>query len=109
MVIRSFYVYWRGEIPMVEVKVDATKMKGEEKDIFMQLAAFLKEKSGGDVSNDSGKLVVKTEAVGVNKKYVKVLLKKFLHHKALKDNYRVIGGEEDALRINARKLFEEED
>jgi hypothetical protein len=94
---------------MVEVKVDATKMKGEEKGIYVQLADFLKEKSGGEVSNDNGKLVVKTDAIGVNKKYVKVLLKKFLHHKALKNTYRVIGGQEDALRINSRKLFEEED
>jgi hypothetical protein len=35
---------------MVEVKVDASKIKGEEKDITGQLAAFLKEKSGGEVS-----------------------------------------------------------
>ncbi|MCW4019231.1 MAG: 60S ribosomal protein L22 [Candidatus Bathyarchaeota archaeon] len=93
---------------MVEVKVDATKMKGEEKDMFPQLAAFLKDKTGGEVSNDGGKMTVMTEAVGVNKKYVKVLLKKFLHHKALKDSYRVIGGEEDALSINKRKVFEED-
>lgn len=94
---------------MVEVKVDATKIKGEQKDLFTQLSAFLKEKTGGEVSNDSGKMTVKTDALGVNKKYVKVLLKKFLHHKALKDNYRVIGGQEDALKISQRKIFEEED
>ena len=59
---------------MVEIKVDASKIKGEEKEIFGQLAAFLKEKSGGEVSNDGGKMVVKSEATGVDKKYVKVLL-----------------------------------
>jgi len=93
---------------MVEVKVDASKIKGEEKDITVQLAAFLKEKSGGEVSNDGGKMVVKSEAVGVNKKYVKVLLNKFLHHKALRDSYRVIAGEEDTLTINGRKGVEED-
>ena len=93
---------------MVEVKVDASKIKGEEKDVFTQLAAFLKEKTGGEVSSDVGKMTVKTEAVGVNKKYVKVLLNKFLHHKALKGNYRVIAGKEDTLTINERKDAEEE-
>ncbi|MCW4009227.1 MAG: 60S ribosomal protein L22 [Candidatus Bathyarchaeota archaeon] len=93
---------------MVEIKVDASKLKGEEKTIFAQLAAFLKEKSGGEVSNDGGKMVVKSEAVGVDKKYVKVLLNKFLHHKELKENFRVIAGEEDTLKINKRKGIEED-
>jgi hypothetical protein len=94
---------------MVEVKVDASKIKDEEKDVFTQLSAFLKEKTGGEVSSDGGKMTVKTEAVGVNKKYVKVLLNKFLHHKALKANYRVIAGEEDTLTVNERRGVEEED
>jgi hypothetical protein len=94
---------------MVEVKVDASKIKGEEKDITTQLATFLKEKTAGEVSNDGGKMVVKSEAVGVSKKYVKVLLNKFLHHKELKGNYRVIAGKEDSLTINERKGTEEEE
>ncbi len=93
---------------MVEVKVDASKIKGEEKDLLTQLAEFLKEKTGGEVSNDGGKMVVKTEAPDVNKKYVKVLLNKFLHHKELKANYRVIAGKEETLTINERKGVEEE-
>ncbi len=94
---------------MVEVKVDASKIKGEEKDILTQLTAFLKEKTGGEVSNDGGKMTVKTEAAGVNKKYVKVLLNKFLHHKKIKEYYRVIAGEEDTLDINERRGIEEEE
>ena len=93
---------------MVEIKVDASKIKGEEKDAILQLAAFLKEKTGGDVTNDGGKMTVKTESSGVNKKYVKVLLNKFLHHKELKINYRVIIGAEDTLTINERKIYEED-
>jgi hypothetical protein len=94
---------------MVEVKVDASKIKGEEKDLTTQLVAFLKEKTGGEVSVDGAKMTVNTDALGVNKKYVKVLLNKFLHHKTLKDNYRVIAGEEDTLNINERKGTEEEE
>jgi hypothetical protein len=93
---------------MVEVKVDASKLKSEGSDTIMNLAAFLKEKTGGEVTNDGGDLVVKTEAAGVNKKYVKVLLNKFLHHNEFKETYRVIAGEEDTLTINERKIYEEE-
>ena len=93
---------------MVEVKVDASKLKSEGSDTITNLAAFLKEKTGGEVTNDGGDLVVKTEAAGVNKKYVKVLLNKFLHHNEFKETYRVIAGEEDTLTINERKIYEEE-
>lgn len=89
---------------MVEIKIDASKIKDES----AQLAAFLKEKTAGDVTNDGGKMTLKTTAVGVNKKYVRVLLKKFLHHQELKETYRVIGGEEDTLAISERKVYEED-
>ena len=92
---------------MVEIKIDASKIKSEGSDTLVQLAAFLKEKTGGEVTNDSGDMVVKTEAAGVNKGYIKVLLNKFLHHKELKANYRVIAGEEGILTINERKVYEE--
>ena len=93
---------------MVEIKIDASKIKGEGADITQALVDYLKEKTAGDVANDGGKLTLKTEAAGVNRKYVRVLLKKFLHHKELKEYYRVIGGEEEALAINERKGIEED-
>lgn len=92
---------------MVEIKIDATKIKGEA-DSVSQLAAFLKDKTAGEVTNDGGKMTLKTAAEGVNKKYVRVLLKKFLHQKELKEDYRVIGGEEDTLAISERKVYEED-
>ncbi len=92
---------------MVEIKVDASKIKGEANAVS-QLVAFLKEKTAGDVTNDGGKMTLKTTAEGVNKKYVRVLLKKFLHHQELKETYRVIGGEEDTLAISERKIYEED-
>jgi len=93
---------------MVEVKIDASKLKSEGSDTLTALAAFLKDKTSGEVANDGGNMVVKTESAGVNKKYVKVLLNKFLHHNSLKETYRVIAGEENSLEINERKTYEEE-
>jgi hypothetical protein len=93
---------------MVEIKIDASKIKGEGSDVTQALVDYLKEKTAGEVAVDGGKLALKTEATGVNRKYVRVLLKKFLHHKELKEYYRVIGGEEDSLEINERRGIEED-
>ncbi len=93
---------------MVEIKVDASKIKGEGSDVIQALVDYLKEKTAGEVANDGGKLTVKSDAKGVSKKYVRVLLKKFLHHKEIKDIYRVIGGEEDTLVVKERKVYEED-
>jgi hypothetical protein len=93
---------------MVEIKVDASKMKSEGSDVVQELSAYLKEKTAGEVANEGGKMTLKTEAKGVSKKYVRVLLRKFLHHKELKDTYRVIGGEEDTLTIKERKIYDED-
>ena len=92
---------------MVEIKIDASKMKGEGSDVLEELAKFLQEKAAAEVKNDGGKLTLKTEAEGVSKKYVRVLLKKFLHRQELKEYYRVAGGEEDTLKISERRVYEE--
>jgi hypothetical protein len=54
-------------------------------------------------------VTVKGEGDAVTKKYVKVLLKKFLHKQELKETYRVIMAEDDVLKVKERRLYEEED
>jgi len=93
---------------MVEIRIDASKIKGEGSDVVKALADFLKEKTAGEVTNEGGKMTLKTESEGVNRKYVRVLLKKFLHQKELKGTYRVIGAEEETLAISERKVYEED-
>jgi beta-phosphoglucomutase-like phosphatase (HAD superfamily) len=93
---------------MSEVKIDASELKGEEKNIIKELADFLKEKTGAEVTTESEKLTVKGEGAAVSKKYLRVLLKKFLHKHELKDYFRVISDVEDTLKVKERKLPEEE-
>lgn len=93
---------------MAEIKINASELKGEGKDIVKSLADFLREKTSADVSTEAKTVTVKGEGDAVNKKYLRVLLKKFLHHNELKDTYRVIGGEEDALTIKERKIYEQD-
>jgi beta-phosphoglucomutase-like phosphatase (HAD superfamily) len=93
---------------MVEITVDASELKDEGKDVIQGLADFVKEKTGAEVTNESNKVTVKGEGVAVSKKYLRVLVKKFLHKQKLKEYFRVISGDEDTLKVKGRKLEEEE-
>jgi hypothetical protein len=93
---------------MVEMKVKASELKGEESKLIEKLADFLKEKTGGDVSIDAKTITVKGEGEALSKKYIRIIVKKFLHKHELSETFRVIG-DEDALKVKERKLYEEED
>jgi hypothetical protein len=93
---------------MVEMKIDASELKSEGKDVIKELADFLKEKTGAEVTTESKKVTIKGEGAAVSKKYLRVLVKKFLHKSELKDSFRVISDEEDTLKVKERKLYEEE-
>jgi hypothetical protein len=91
---------------MVELKVNASELKGEAK-IVEKLADFLKEKTGGEVSTEGKTVIVKGEGEALSKKYVRIIIKKFLHKHELSETFRVIGDEE-ALKVKERKLAEED-
>jgi hypothetical protein len=94
---------------MVEMKIDASEIKNEGKDIIKNLADFLKEKTNAEVTTEAEKVTVKGEGEAVSKKYLRVLVKKFLHKQELKEYYRVIADDEDTLKVKERKLYEEEE
>ncbi|HLE76051.1 MAG TPA: 60S ribosomal protein L22 [Candidatus Bathyarchaeia archaeon] len=93
---------------MVEMKIDASELKSEGKDVIKELADFLKEKTGAEVTTESKKVTVKGEGAAVSKKYLRVLVKKFLHKRELKESFRVISAAEDTLKVKERKIYEEE-
>ncbi|MCW3995750.1 MAG: 60S ribosomal protein L22 [Candidatus Bathyarchaeota archaeon] len=93
---------------MVEMKVDASELKGDESKLVEKLADFLKEKTGGDTTTEGKIITVKGEGEALSKKYVKVTVKKFLHKHELSESFRVIGEEENTLKVKERKLSEED-
>jgi hypothetical protein len=93
---------------MVEVKVNASELKGDEDKLIEKLSDFLKDKTGGDVSTDGKTVTVKGEGEALAKKYVRIIVKKFLHKHELSETFKVIGDEE-ALKIKERKVYEEDD
>jgi hypothetical protein len=92
----------------MEITVDASELKDEGKEVIQGLADFMKEKTGAEVTNESNKVTVKGEGAAVSKKYLRVLVKKYLHKKELKEYYRVISGDEGTLTVKERKLAEED-
>jgi hypothetical protein len=94
---------------MVEMKVNASELKSDEKNLIDKLADFLKEKTGGEVANQSEIVTVTGEGEALSKKYVRVTVKKFIHKHELSENFKVISDGENALKIKEIQVEEEED
>ncbi len=94
---------------MVELKVEASELKGDESKLFEKLTDYLKDKTGGEVTSEGHVVTIKGEGAAITKKYIRVTLKKFLHKHELSDNFRVISDDESTLKVKERKLAEEED
>ena len=93
---------------MSEIRIDISELKSEGSDLIKELAEFIKQKTGSEVETTTDEIIVKNEEENVKRRYLRVLLKKFLHKNELKDYFRVIGGKEETLIVKERKISEEE-
>jgi len=93
---------------MAEIKVDISELKGEGADTIKELAEFLKEKTKAEVGTTVNSINLKSKEKAMPKKYLRVLVRRFLHKNDLKDNYRVLGGEENSLKVKKKKKTEED-
>jgi len=93
---------------MSEIRIDIAELKSEGSDLIKELAEFIKQKTGSEVETTTDEIIVKNEEENVKRRYLRVLLKKFLHKNELKDYFRVIGGKEETLVVKERKISEEE-
>jgi hypothetical protein len=93
----------------MEIKVDASELKREKSNAIKDLADFLKEKTNAEVATEAEKVTVTGEGDAVTKKYVKVLLKKFLHKQELTETFRVIMDKDDTLKVKERRLYEDQE
>jgi hypothetical protein len=93
---------------MAETRINISELKSEGSDLIKELADFLKEKTKAEVETTVDAIIVKAEETTVSKKYLRVLLRKFLHRSELKDYFRVIGDEENTLMVKEKKTAKEE-
>ena len=91
---------------MVEIEVNIADLKGEGSDLINELAEFLGEKTEVEVETRTDEIVVIGEGKTVSKKYLRVILRRFLHQTDLKDFFRVISGGESGLIVKERKIQE---
>ena len=94
---------------MVEVKIDISELKSEGSDLIKELTAYLKERTNATVDAGVNDIIVKSEEASVSRTDLRLLLRKFLHKKELKEYFRVIGGKENALVVKGKKIEEEEE
>jgi hypothetical protein len=93
---------------MTETKINISELKSEGSDLIKELTIYLKEKTNAKIDARTAELVVKSEEATVSRTYLRVLLRKFLHKKDLKEYFRVIGGKENTLIVKGKKIPEEE-
>lgn len=94
---------------MVETKIDISDLKGEGSDVVKELSAFIEEKTKAKVEAGTTEITVKGEGEVISRTYLRVLLRKFLHRKELRDYYRIIGGKDNTLVVKEKKTAEEEE
>jgi hypothetical protein len=92
---------------MPDITIDASDLKEEGSKAIQALADFLKEKTSAEVTSEGKKITVKSEGEPVTKKYLRVLLKKFLHKRELREDFRIISDDENTLKIKEKKIYEE--
>jgi hypothetical protein len=93
---------------MTETRIDISDLKDEGGDLVKELTTYLKEKTKAKIETGTTELILKSEDPSVPRTYLRVLLKKFIHKKELKEHYRIISGKEDTLTIKGKKIPEEE-
>jgi hypothetical protein len=92
---------------MSETRINVSELKSEESALINELAEFIKEKTKAEVEITMDSIIVKGEGKNASRKYLRVLLRRFLHKKELRDYFRVIGEEEKALMVKKKKIEEE--
>jgi hypothetical protein len=94
---------------MPEMRIDISELKGEGSDLIKELVDFVKDKTKADVKTETSEIVVTGETEAVSKTYLRVLIRKFLHRKELKEFFRVLGCKENKLLVKELKVKEEEE
>ncbi len=92
---------------MADLTIDASDLKEEGSKAIQALVDFIKEKTNAEVTIEGKKIAIKGESEAVTKKYLRVLLKRFLHKRELRDDFRIISGDENTLRVKEKKIYEE--
>ena len=95
---------------MASTKIDIGELRDKYGEEIKKLNEFLEGKLKTKIDVVDREIILKPTEKGVvaSKDYLRVLLRKFLHKKELKEEFRIIAGKENTLVIKERKLVESE-
>lgn len=93
---------------MVETRINISELKSEGSGLIGELSEFLEKKTEAEVRTETNEMILEDKKETLSKPYVRLLLRKFLHKKDLKDYFRVIGDKENTLTIKEKKAASEE-
>jgi len=94
---------------MTETKIMVSELKMEDSDLVKELAKYIENKTNAKVETGVAEITVKGEDRTASRVYLRVLLRKFIHSKDLKEQFRVTGGKDNALIIKEKKVYVEEE
>jgi len=92
---------------MVEMRIDISELKSEGSDLIKELVELLEERIKVEVETATDEIILKSEEEAISRRYLRVLLRKFLHRTELKDYFRVISGGENTWVVKEKKIVEE--
>ncbi len=92
------------------VKIDITELNDKYGDEAEKLSEFLETKLKIKIHESDREITINPTEKGevASRDYLRVLLRKFLHKEKLKEEFRVIAGNENSLKIKERKMTESE-
>ena len=87
----------------MEIRIDVSKIKKSANELCTFFSNFLASKNAG-VTKEKNLIVIIIQNGMVPKKYLRLLLRKFLHKKILKNKFRVISYGENMFKIVEKKI-----
>ena len=93
---------------MSTVVVDVSELQSFDGECVKDLADFLESRLDGTVIQAKNEVTLEfEEGKEASRSCLRLLLRKFLHREALKEDFRVISGGENVLVMKERKMFSE--
>jgi len=94
---------------MTETKIEISELKTEDSGLIKELVKYIEEKTNAKVETGTADITVKGEDRTASRIYLRVLLRKFIHSKDLREQFRITGGKDNALIVKEKKVYEEEE
>lgn len=95
----------KGAKNLSTITIEISELRSKDEAKINELAEFLKDKTNAKIDIATGEITLNYEGKkeAPSKKYLRVLLRKFLHKTELKEEFRVISGREKVFILKERK------